>query len=59
MPRRNFAEESEIFATMFNLKPTPGGQNIDQDGSSDDHPLHLERIQKTDFILLLRVMFQL
>ena len=59
VPRCNFAEESEIFATMFNLKPTPGGQNIDQDGSSDDHSLRLERIQKTDFILLLRVMFQL
>ena len=43
---------------MFNLPP-PGGQDTDQDGSSDDHPLRLDGIQKVDFIQLLRVMFQL
>ena len=58
VPRLNFAEGSEVFATMFNLPP-PGGQDTDQDGSSDDHPLRLEGILKKDFIQLLRYKFQL
>lgn len=58
VPRRNFAEESEVFANMFKL-PLPDGQDTDQDGSSDDRPLRLDGIQKTDFIQLLRVMFHL
>jgi hypothetical protein len=58
VPRRNFAIESEIFSHMFDLPvPTTGG--VSPDGSSEDQPLRLEGIKKSDFLPLLRVMFPL
>jgi hypothetical protein len=59
VPRRNFAIESEIFSHMFDLPiPTTGGC-LSPDGSSEDQPLRLEGIKKSDFLPLLRVMFPL
>lgn len=56
VPRRNFAIESEIFSDMFQLPaPTVDGHVLD--GSSDDQPLRLDGIKKSDFLQLLRVMF--
>jgi len=58
VPRRNFAVESEVFADMFQLPaPTMDGRALD--GSSDDQPLRLDGIKKSDFVQLLRVMFPL
>ena len=58
VPRRNFAIESEIFSDMFQLPvPTTAGHSLD--GSSDDQPLRLDGIKKSDFVQLLRVMFAL
>ena len=55
VPSRNFAIESEIFSDMFQLPvPTDG---TPPDGLSDDRPIRLDGIKKSDFIQLLRVMF--
>jgi len=48
--------ESEIFSDMFQL-PTPTVDGHALDGSSDDQPLRLDGIKKSDFLQLLRVMF--
>jgi len=58
VPRRNFAIESEVFADMFQL-PAPTIDSRALDGSSDDQPLRLDGIKKSDFAQLLRVMFPL
>jgi len=58
VPRRNFAIESEIFSDMFQL-PVPSEDERALDGSSDDQPLRLDGIKKSDFIQLLRAMFPL
>ena len=58
VPTRNFAIESEIFSDMFQLPvPTDGGGT--PEGSSDERPIRLDGIKKSDFIQLLRVMFPL
>ena len=56
VPRRNFANESEIFSDMFQL-PAPTGEKHTLDGSSDEQPLRLEGIKKSDFLQLLRIIF--
>ena len=57
VPCRNFAIGSEFFAGMFQLPaPTDG---TPPEGSSDDLPIRLNGIKKSDFIQLLRVMFPL
>jgi hypothetical protein len=56
VPRRNFAVESEVFSDMFQL-PAPVKDGCALDGSSDDQPLRLEGIKKSEFLQLLRVMF--
>ncbi|OBZ75084.1 hypothetical protein A0H81_05026 [Grifola frondosa] len=53
---RNVFEESEIFRTMFSLPVPDGGV---ADGSSDEHPLHLEGIACDDFRPFLRVLVPL
>ena len=55
VPSRNFANESDIFSDMFQLPPIDGTP----DGLSDDQPIRLYGIKKSDFIQLLRVMFPL
>jgi len=55
VPRRNFAIESEVFSDMFQLPPPTDG--TPPDGSSDDRPIRLDGIKKSDFIQLLRVIF--
>ena len=57
VPRRNFAMDSEIFSDMFQLPASTDG--TPPDGSSDERPLRLDGIKKSDFIQLLRVMFPL
>jgi hypothetical protein len=59
VPRRNFAIESEIFSDMFQLPAPTDGTSPPPDGLSDDRPLRLDGIKKSDFIQLLRVMFPL
>lgn len=56
VPSRNFAIESEIFSDMFHLPAPTDGIH---EGSSDERPIRLDGIKKSDFILLLRVMFPL
>lgn len=54
VPRESFVENSELFRAMFQL-PVPSGRS--PDGSSDQNPLRLDGIEKTDFLQLLKVMF--
>ncbi|KAF8638107.1 hypothetical protein AX17_002447 [Amanita inopinata Kibby_2008] len=54
VPRRLFADESEIFRVMFTC-PVPEGS--EPDGSSDAQPLHLEGIAAKDFVLLLQCIY--
>jgi len=49
VPRRNFANESEVFSDMFRL-PAPTRDKHTLDGSSDEQPLRLEGIKKSDFL---------
>jgi len=57
VPRRNFEIESEIFSDMFQLPVPKTADGRALDGSSDDQPLRLDGIKKSDFVQLLRVMF--
>ena len=57
VPRQNFAVQSEIFSDMFQL-PGPA-DGTPSEGSSDDRPIRLDGIKKSDFIQLLHVMFPL
>ena len=58
VPRRNFEIESGVFSNMFQF-PAPVEDGYVLGRSSDDQPLRLEGIKKSDFLQLLRVMFPL
>jgi hypothetical protein len=51
-----FQRDSEIFAAMFTLPPgsIPGEQ---QDGSSDDRPLHLKQQDPTDLEAFMSLLY--
>jgi len=50
----NFVQESEVFATMFQLPQDP---NAMVDGKTDKQPIMLEGVKTEDFKQLLRVMY--
>ena len=52
--RQNFINDSEFFQEMYELPPT---KDKPVDGSSVDHPLLIEGVNKSDIVLLLRAMF--
>ncbi|KAH7928669.1 hypothetical protein BV22DRAFT_1126329 [Leucogyrophana mollusca] len=54
VPRHPFAEDSEVFGQMFQL---PAPEDTEPDGSSYEHPIHLDGIKKDDFRQLLKVLF--
>jgi hypothetical protein len=54
VPRYPFVRSSEVFRDMFQL-PTP--KYATPEGSSDQNPLFLDGIKKTDFRRLLKLMF--
>jgi hypothetical protein len=54
VPRHHFIEQSEVFRDMFEL---PVASDTVPDGSSDEQPLELGGVSRTDFKQLLRVMF--
>jgi hypothetical protein len=49
-----FQRDSEMFAEMFTLPDTPGEQ---QEGSSDDRPLHLDGQDPTDLEAFLSLLY--
>jgi hypothetical protein len=53
LPRYFFEQSSDIFRHMFLLPVT---DDVVPDGSSDEQPLHLEGIRRTDFQRLLKAM---
>ncbi|KIM36762.1 hypothetical protein M413DRAFT_77829 [Hebeloma cylindrosporum] len=54
VPIRNFIQESEVFAAMFQLPQNP---NSIVEGETDGKPIRLDGIRKEDFKQLLRVMY--
>ncbi|KII95603.1 hypothetical protein PLICRDRAFT_150407 [Plicaturopsis crispa FD-325 SS-3] len=56
VPKRCFANRSEIFNTIFALPPGDRGTT---DGTSDEKPFVLERVNKVDFENLMKAMYPL
>ena len=56
VPRYLFIKLSPVFRDMFKL-PVPEG--AEADGLSDNQPLVLRGIEKTDFVRLLRCLYPL
>jgi hypothetical protein len=53
IPRYLFEESSDVFRDMFQL---PAQEDVPREGSSDENPLFLSGICKTDFRLLLKAL---
>jgi hypothetical protein len=49
-----FEKNSAIFSDMFAV---PRADGHDHEGSTDDHPIKLESIEKVDFRGFLKAMF--
>ncbi|KAH0830150.1 hypothetical protein J3R83DRAFT_1498 [Lanmaoa asiatica] len=55
VPREPFEQESTAFGDMFLL---PTGDTQDEEGKSDDNPIHLTGIEKDEFVQFLSVLLR-